>query len=444
MYEFGARVLLAGVTILVAGTTGAIGFPLAVGVALALGLLAVAGYALDAQGLYDGAGAGFHAGLDGFCIALLLTEAGVAESLGFVALLPYVWAVARRRATWPAGAFSLAFSLVAAHALLKHSDPPVSLLLPAGGVLLLGLALALPKASDTPVAEAPIVYEDLELKGRFRALREAYSVLEQRSKDDGHVAALVRATTPQGVAQAIRNATGAAGAAIFVPTEDRWELFGSAGTVPAEVLTTLSFRSIQAQGATLLFDAGRPVGAIWTPEESRDGLASLSEVLAERFASRIEIESERKRRQEAEMRVTLVEGGGTPDAVAQALAASIGADSVEFGVVGPFGTTPIGLFGPPCGLPGAMRHESGTGLAGWIAAGTPIVWIGDARNDERMDGAAALRARATAMGLVPLSEGRAYVWAAWNNAGTGRPSALAAMRAAEPVVNRWLTQAVGR
>lgn len=444
MYEFGARVLLAGAIIVVAGTTDALGFSLGVGVAVALGLMAVAAYWLDGQDLYDGAGAGLHAGLEGFCLALLLTDAGLAESLGFLTLVPYVWAVARRRATWPAGAICLACSLVAAHALVRHSEPSVSLLLPAAGVLALGLLLALPVETDHPAAEEPIVFEDPELKGRFRALREAYSVLEQRSKGDGDVAALVRASTPQGVAQAIRNATGAAGAAIFVPTEDRWELYGSAGTVSSELVKTLSLRSLQAQGATVLFGSGQPVAAVWTPEESRDGLVSLSEVLAARFADRVEIDSERKRRQAAEMRTLLIEGGGTPDAVAQALAASIGADSVEFGVVGATGTTPIGIFGPPCGLPSAMRHEAGTGLAGWVAAGTPIVWIGDARNDERLDGAAALRARATALGLVPLSNGRAYVWAAWNSAGAGRPSALSAMRAAEPVVTRWLAQAAGR
>ncbi|RYG23282.1 hypothetical protein EON82_14505 [bacterium] len=342
------------------------------------------------------------------------------------------------------GAICGAFALVAAHALLRQSEPPLSVLLPAGGVLLLGLALSLPIVGDEPIAEVTVVNEDEELKGRFRALREAYSVLEQRSKEDADMVAFVRADTPQAAAQAIRNATQASGAALFVPVDDRWELYGSAGTVSGELLESFTSRALQAHGASLLFAAGRAVGAVWTPEESRDGLAGLSEVLAARFADRLEVDTERKRRKAAEVRATLVEGGGSPDEVAQALALAIGADSVEFGVVGSSGTTSIGVFGPPCGLPGAMRHETGLGLPGWVAAGAPIVWIGDARNDRRLDGAAALRARASTIGLVPLASGRAYVWAAWHSVGAGRTSALSTMRAAEPVVTRWLTQAVGR
>ena len=49
MFEFGARIVLAGALVLAAGTTGIVALPLAVGVAVALGILAVAGYEVFAR-----------------------------------------------------------------------------------------------------------------------------------------------------------------------------------------------------------------------------------------------------------------------------------------------------------------------------------------------------------------------------------------------------------
>ncbi len=445
MLEFGARIVLAGGLLLLVGITGLCGLPLTLGVAAGVGLLAVAAYALDERGLYDGAGAGLHAGLEALAIALLLVDAGRAESLGFVALVPYAWASARRGASWAAGAFVVAFALVAAYALLHRTDPSSGLLVQAGGALVLGLALAArgTQAESLPIAELSHVGEDAELRGRFRALREAYAVLEGRSTSDGHSAAVARATTPDAMAQTLRDATDASGAALFAPVEDGWEAIGKAGSVPAELDEPFrNGRALQDRGASLVFAGGRPVGAVWLPEEARDGLAAVSEALSTRLADRMEAEAERRKRRAAELRVTLVEGGDSPDAVARAVASLVGADSVEFGALGPFGATPLGRFGPPCALPEALRHESGPGLDGWSVAGAPMVWIADARRDERVDGTAALRARTATLALVPLGDGRAYAWAAWHAAGVGRPTAMATMRAAEAMVLRWLGETV--
>lgn len=445
MLEFGARILLAGAIILLAGTTGAMGFTFALGVAIAVCVLALAGYALASRGLYDGAGAGLHTSLEGFGVALLLVDAGKADSLGFLVLVPYAWAAARHRAPWAPGAFAAAFALVGAYAILYRSDPPTALLIQAGCALILGLFLAAPGMIEIPIAEAPVVDEASELRGRFRALREAYNVLEQRSKDDAHTVALVRATSPEAMAQCLRDATSSEGAAIFAPSDEGWDLVGSAGSIPNEFREPIhNARDIQEKGATLIFAAGRPVGAVWTPTETREGLAGMTDALSGKLSDRLEAEIERRRRHAAELRVTLVEGGDSPDEVAYALAGTIGADSVEFGVVGPLGATALGRFGPPCGLPDAMRHETGAGLSGWASAGGPLVWIGDARSDTRLDGKEALRARAATLALVPLADGRAYVWAAWHTAGAGRPNALSTMRAAEPVVVRWLVKSTGR
>ena len=370
-------------------------------------------------------------------MALLLVDSGRAESLGFLALLPYAWAAGRRRAPWAPGAFAGAFALVGAYAMLKGSEPTALLLLQAGGALGLGLLLAV-KAEEAPVAEAAPV-EDAELRGRFRALREAYTVLEARSSSDAHAAALARATTPDAMAQSLRDATSASGAALFAPFEDGWEAVGRAGTVPDEFEGTFrNGRALQEKGAVMLFAAGRPVGAAWLPETSRDGLARVADMLSSRLADRLEAETERRRRRAAELRVTLIEGGDSPDEVARALAALVGADSVEFGAVGPLGMVALGRFGPPCALPGALRHETGPGLDGWAAAGSPLVWVADARRDERLDATDSLRARTAALALLALGDGRAYAWAAWHTSGVGKPSALTTMRAAEPVAVRWI------
>ena len=437
MFEFAARILLAGGAVFFAGGSGWVSFPLALGAGVVIGALAVAAHALHARGFYDGAGAGLHAGLEGLAVALMLVDAGRAESLGFLVLLPYAWVAGRRKAPWAAGAFAGAFALVGAYAILKGSEPTVPLLLQAGGALGLGLLLAL-RAEEVPLAEAAPT-EDLELRGRFRALREAYAVLERRTADDAHAATLARATTPDAMAQSLRDATGASGAALFAPVDDGWEAVGRAGAVPVELEETFrSGRALQEKGAVMLFAAGRPVGAAWLPEGSRDGLAGVADTLSSRLSDRLEAETERRRRRAAELRVTLIEGGDSPDEVARALGALVGADSVEFGMVGPFGATALGRFGPPCALPEALRHETGPGLDGWAAAGSPLVWVADARSDARLDGTDSLRARTAALALVPLGGGRAYAWAAWHVPGAGRPSALATMRAAEPVVVRWM------
>lgn len=446
MLEFGARILIAGAMILLAGTTGAFGFSFAVGIAVAVGVLAIAGHALASRGLYDGAGAGLHTALEGFAIALLLVDGGRADSLGFLVLVPYAWAAARHRAPWAPGAFAGAFAIIGAYAILYRSEPSTPLLLQAGGALMLGLFLAAPTMIEVPAAESSVAPDETaELRSRFRALREAYNMLEARAKGDADTIALVRSASPEAMAQSLRDATSAAGAAIFAPTDEGWEVVGSAGTIPEEFREPIrNAREIQDKGAVLLFAGGRPVGAVWTPEETREGLTGVTDALAGKLSDRLEAESERRRRHAAELRVTLIEGGDAPDEVAYALASTIGADSVEFGVVGPLGATPLGHFGPPCGLPEAMRNENGPGLAGWAAAGTPLVWIGDARTDARLDGVEALRARAATLALVPLADGRAYVWAAWHTAGTGRPGSLKTMRGAEPVVVRWLERATGR
>ena len=443
MFEFGARIVLAGGLVFLAGTTGLVGFSLAIGVAVGVGALAIAAHALEGKGLYDGAGAGLHAGLEALAIALLLMDAGRIESLGFVALLPYAWVAVRRRAPWGPGAGAVAFALVAAYAILKGSEPSPGLLLQAGGALALGGVLALRRDADAPLAEAgPNAGGEGELRARFRALREAYAVVEARGVRDGHCAAISRAATPDAMAQSLRDATDATGAALFAPVDDAWQAIGRAGSVPAALDAPFrSGRALQEQGATLLFASGRPVGAAWVPEASRDGLAAVSETLSTRLADRMEAEAERRRRRVAELRVDLIEGGDSPDAVARAVASLVGADSVEFGSLGPFGATALGSFGPPCALPSALRHATGPGLDGWAAAGAPMVWIADARKDERLDDRAALRARTATLALLSLADGRAYAWAAWHAGGVGRPTALGTMRAAETMATRWLGEA---
>lgn len=441
MFEFGARILLAGGFVLFAGTSGLCGFPLALGVSAVFASLALAAYALEHRGLYDGSYAGLHAGFEASVIALVLVDAGRAESLGFLALVPYAWAASRRGAPWAVGGFAVALALVAGYGIFHRSDPPPALLVQAGGVLLLGLALAAKATEAAPIAEV-VASPDADLRGRFRALREAYSVLEERSSNDAYTAAIARATTADAMAQSVRDATSAGGAALFAPVDDGWQAVGRAGTVPKEFEAPFrNARTVQEGGATLLFSAGKPVGAVWLPDEARDGLASVSETLAVRLSDRMEAETERRKRRAAELRITLIEGGDSPDAVARAVASILGANSVEFGALGPFGAMPLGRYGPPCALPEALRHETGPGLAGWAAAGAPMVWIADARADERVDGTTALRARTAALALVPLGDGRAYAWAAWHSAGVARPTALTTMKAAEATVVRWLEKA---
>ncbi|GEM_PF-4602184 len=445
MFEFGARILLAGAIVLVAGATGAVGLSLAVGVAITVGALALVCHALETRGLYEGGGAGLHAGLEGLALALLLVGAGKVESLGFLVLLPHAWAVVRWRASWTPAAFAAGFALVGAYALVNGREPSVTLALQAVGVLGLGIALAYRVEEEASPAPSVAPIEDEDLRGRFRALREAYAVLERRSERDAQIATLARAETLGEISQALRDATGAAGAILFAPTGKGWESLGAAGRVPEGLEGPYANgRLLQEAGGVLLFADGNPVGAVWLPEKAREGVAGVAETLAVRLGDRMEAETERRRRQVAETRLTLVEGGESPQMVARALAGLVGADSVEFGAVGPQGATPLARFGPPCALLDALRHRTGTGLDGWIASGAPMVWIADARQDSRLDGATALRARTASFALVSLADGRAYVWAAWHAAGTGRPTALATIRASEGVVLRWIEQAAGR
>lgn len=441
MLEFGVRVLLAGAIVFVAGVFGLFDFGWTCGAAIGFGLLALLSLP-EIRKEHPGATASLHGSLDAVAVAVLLASSDRSESLGFLAMLPYAFVAVRHGASWKVGALSVPLALVAGQALVQHSDPSAGLLLQGGAVLILGFVLGaarpLVQEYSGPMVLASPLSADDELRARNRALREAVDLLRRRSEEASHTAALLRAPSGDAIAQAVRNATLAEGAALFVASSEGFAPVGVAGILPPDLNAVHSSRDLQTEGATILHADGIPVGAIWVNEEARSLLPSLANALAERLKELVRAVVVRKIEREAAARTDLIGHADDPLAVAAALAEQVRATSLEFGLVGPDGPVPMGQYGPPCALTEALRNGDGTGLAGWAAAGAPMVWISDVRADNRLDRSRALRARASTFALVSLADGRAYAWAAWNEPGVAKPAAIAELKTAETALNRWI------
>jgi putative methionine-R-sulfoxide reductase with GAF domain len=456
MFEFSARILLAG-GIVFAASFGLFDFDLAWKAAAALGALGIFGHRLEARGMRNPGIAGFFAVADAFVVSWLLGAAGALEGLGFLVLAPCVWAAARHRARPLHMAPLASASLLATHALQSGlAMPPKLLLAQAAAILLVGLILPqTPEKNEEPAPQPmslaqPVENALLELREKYRQLREAYQDLDRRSRRDRISARLhearegSRATFYTRVAAKVAELTGARGLVLYTVAQfaETMVVRSTSGTVddavadmslPIDLKRGIAFVEDSTEkmlacvrpesGARwrniVLGHEGRVVGMLSMSHDDPDALDEAVRTAEEIAPAAAAILADEARRERFERRVREAElmydlgvlchgAGSRPDLAARVvreLAELLRLDHAAVYLLDGDGSILLSQQGARVRLIDQMSFAKGGGVAGWRAIGAPELLLFDVRADSRCPAKEALRARVGSYAVVPLSVG---------------------------------------
>ncbi|MFY9234377.1 MAG: GAF domain-containing protein [Fimbriimonadaceae bacterium] len=292
MVDLGARLILAGLTLLVAGLAGVPEFDVAWKVAVVV--VAYAGFAYYISERPVAAGgfapatesslapgrttrrrpnsglAGFFAIADAFAIAMLLGSGDALATAGFLVLAPCAYAAARYGSSAASMAPLASAGLLAAHAAFNRGEPmSPALLCQAGGVLVVGLLMGrrhdpskeqssegvgwlVPAAPDDLQSPTPPPTETeayLQLREHYRQVRGMFRDLEQRSRREHLLAELTEAKLGEGepffkrLALKVQELVGADSVAIYTLAQfdEMMVVRGVAGKYP-ETMQSVSHR----------------------------------------------------------------------------------------------------------------------------------------------------------------------------------------------------------
>jgi GAF domain-containing protein len=200
MWEFSARILLAGALIAVAGWTNVPPFDVAWRIGLLTASYGFVAYLIEQKRLINPGFAGLTAGLDALAIAAVLAYAGQLQNMGLLVAAPIVYAVAKRGsnplATGPIGAAAL---LGAGMLVSQGAIPSMYTLAHAAGVLVIAMLVNQPRIvvrpktiqemitelAETSGAESESGTQALiELREQYRRLSVSYKQLERKSRVD--------------------------------------------------------------------------------------------------------------------------------------------------------------------------------------------------------------------------------------------------------------------
>lgn len=459
MVELGARILIAGILLFVAGVFGLIGFDFAWKTSLAISAIGLFGWQLEAKGFKNPGVAGFFAIADAYTIALTLANLNQLSTMGFLVLAPCAYAAARHASPPNFMAPLAASSLLVGYSVFHQGQiPDTSLLLQAAGVMAIGLLLSHTKivqvsqAAPEQVGANEILLEKgdyLEMRENFRKLRDAYRDLESKSRRGRIVASLDEARNgPEDrvfarLINKVKEVTGADHAAIYTVAQlaDQFVVRATTAEFPAEyedaslrvdldlapgqikhrmeqaLLAVKADAERSKVGNIVLIESGRVIGMLTIGHSESSKLAEaqtkaeeIGPYLAALLQDEIRRESERRRLKETELlyEVATVAAGSTSPTnlasrVVRELFEGIGADHV--GVFFLEGSEAILLaqHGINLRLLETMRFTTGDGIAGWNSSGCPELLVFDARDDHRIDTQEALKRRVGSFVLIPLS-----------------------------------------
>lgn len=415
---------------------------------LFFGAYSVMLYLMEQRGLRNRGVSGLAASLDGVVLAILLQDAGQIENFGFLTLAPLIWAATRHGSDPVLMAPIIAAGLVSS-ANFRNSNPSTLLIAQAAGVLIAGLMMK-PARAQTIVKEVmstPAVQEDMtrELRVQLRDALVELSASETRAKVDslaGHLARTLpaRGADYNGLTHAVAEALGLSGALIYTRDEsgERLVVKGAAGTLPLE-LQTIGIEWPQGQSEAqmktriqsairnlaevdtchsvrVIRDQGVPIGAvaIFHPtihglEEALDQLEAADEVLG-RFVAQAEARNaEANRLAVAELLYTIAASApGTDDTetlsgrICRETFAAVNVDHVSIVQLQGNQERLLAREGAESRMLDLIEFPSGTGYAGWVAAGREEVWIDDCLHDSRVVGREALKRRVGSFILIPL------------------------------------------
>ncbi len=243
MWEFSVRILAAGALMALSGWTGAIPFEVAWKVGLLLAASALTTYHFESKGTLNPGMAGLIAGADAFAIAVALAAAGTLDVAGSLAVVPLVYAIARR-GSYPAAVGALgAGAILAGAALVEGAAPSPGALIHAAIALLVATAANQERVTERPKTISALLSETgpvtapdstqtlIELRAQVRKLQRSLRYVERASRVDHAVATIAvpkkGLPTVQSAAEAIRDLTQASRVIVH--------LFNGAGTalIPA-------------------------------------------------------------------------------------------------------------------------------------------------------------------------------------------------------------------
>ncbi len=446
---------------LLAGLLGYAPFDASWKAAAALAGLSFFGWRLEAKGLKRAGIGGFFAIVEAFILALLLAAAGSLNHLGFLVLVPCIYAGARFGSPMISMAPLAASCLVAAGTIYsKQGIPSLSVLAHAAGVLSVSLLLGqrrqavtppqlLPEAPELP-EQQPQLIEDglLQLRENYRKLRDAYNDLERRSRRDKIAARIAKAQTADGdrfypaMCAALREIGQAEELAIYTLAQfDKVMVVRSVsedfpgdlkdqsvevdlGKAPALVREQAeqALAAVNTGGSVanvLLIDKGRVIGMVCAidskPEkldEIRKRLTEAAPIAAKAIEQEAEREANARRVKELELlyEISSITSGATTTTalagrVVRELHQSLRLRSVSVVFVDKGKELTVAKEGVKAKLLDCMSFANGPGLKGWIDTGHPELILFDARQDQRCDPEETLKRRIGSFVLIPLWTG---------------------------------------
>lgn len=460
MWEFGVRILAAGGVIAVAGWTGLPPFEVAWKVGALVALLAFLTHHLDRTGRMNPGVGGLIAGADAFAVACALSAAGEIEAGGALALIPIVYAIAKR-GSYPAatGAFGAGGLLLGAALGADGALTPV-VYLHVAAALLVAIVANQPRITERPKSVSELLAETdgiaatgaqttIELRAKARRLQRMLGYVEKAARVDKLVA---RAMVPkQGLpslatlVDGIAETTDADAVLLhtFNASGDRLVLSGCAGTTSSsfpdhavqvsrnEAAHTIKARLREAlAGDALLPDGMRAQHSILHSRGEIAGVVTLAarrdedlepmqervEEAAEALGAAVQtiakIERLERRMREAELLYEIhcrLDGATTLTDLCQrtagALKETLGCDDVNILLLGDGGEeqpTIGGRAGRAVPILENLRFAEGIGE--WIASGSPPIAVYDTAASALMDPGVASRLRVGAYILAAFGD----------------------------------------
>lgn len=456
MVELCVRILSSAALMIWAGAVMSSVFELAWRTAVLFAAYSFLLYAIERRGLRNGGVSGLAAALDAGFVAVVLAASGKLEGFGFLVLLPLVYAHALRSADATAIAPIAASWIIAAHWIVRSQPLPHELLVQAGLVLTIGWMLGARRtraeSADVTPIQAPGQESDgvemLDLREKFRRLREQYAELQRESRMNAFAARIHqlgdRAAAQRGdeLAARLMEWSGAEGVALYAtaPSGDGMTAYGLAGAVredlPSHPFTvpkgfseaqmkdraTEFVRSLRDpeqpahSSSVLLRDRGRLVGLAMLFHSRADRLQECvdqADAVAACMARAVETTkhatSTESRRRLAELLydvATLLPGSTSESQfiarVTHELAMISGADYVAAMIFDGDDLTMVASHGHARDIWRVISFSRGAGAVGWKTSGAPEVLVSDPRSDTRCNPEECLQQRIGSFAIVPI------------------------------------------
>jgi hypothetical protein len=460
MVELGARLILAGLALLVSGMAGIPPFEIAWKAALAVAAYSAFGYQLELRNLKNPGISGFFAIADAFVLAMLIGASGGLHNYGFFVLAPCAYAAARHGSLSSAMAPLAAGGLLVADAIFNKPSMGMPVLAQAAGVLGVGLLLNQKRivmtvtrelVRETPAAalvDGPEPGAFLELRENYRKVRTLYRDLLHKSRREHLTVELVEAKLGEGgtfhkrLTLKLQDLVGADTLALYTlaQCDDMMVVRAVAGKHP-EALKDSSHRvnlglapgqvkhglesalnslltdeSKSRMANVLLIDRGRVVGMVALGhehatdlEQIREEMENLAPMAAAMIREEAKRESIERRLKETELLYDIAvtsTGAEHPRNIAARVVRELGnvieADHLEVFFFEGQDVVSVAHAGVSVTLLDAMTFTSGPGLQGWLRMGAPEVVIHDTAMDERLPYQEAIKRRMNSFCVFPL------------------------------------------